>query len=453
VVPCNTAGTPFTGQITSNTTFPGRAAGCSQFFIAGQVTVKNGATLTVQPGALVRAVKNPANPAFILVTRGAHLKADGSADPIIFTSDQAPPASRNAADWGGIVLNGHAPENFVGEPSSEGLPPGGDAAFGGTNPNALTAFMRFVRIEFSGIVIGEANELNILSMNAVGRGSTIENIQVHRGADDCFEWFGGTVRHKFLVATACGDDGLDWQIGYQGQPDPAATPLAAVQFALVHHDSQSVGSDLDAHGIEADNSEFGFDLQNRCAPHFCNITLIGTTATGGPQTDTGDGARFRRGTAGRIENSIIENWRSNGIDYRDTASTRTDIAPTVRIANTLAAHCTGDAGLAAGQCGDATNTSPTSSVAGPLTYPADATVMCDGAGNLVDTRYVPASAIAASDDCFAADPSFFSSAPYVGAFGGGFGNWIGVKKCCPPGDPFANNGPGGTRCWLSFDRN
>jgi len=59
--------------------------------------------------------------------------------------------------------------------------------------------------------------------------------------------------------------------------------------------------------------------------------------------------------------------------------------------------------------------------------------------------------IAAPDDCRTADPTFFASAPYVGAFGAPFGNWLGAKPCCPPGDPFAI--VAGQRCWLSFDRN
>jgi len=436
---------PLIGAFTTNLTIPGRAQGCTDFYFKGQVTIKNNSTLTVNPGVVVHGIKDPMDPSFILITRGSHIKADGSTDPIIFTSDQ-PAGSRSSSDWGGIVINGFAPENFVGEPSSEGLPPGGDAAYGGTNPNAFTAFMNFVRIEFSGIIIGETNELNVLTQNSLGRLSFMQNIQTHHGADDCFEWFGGNVREKFLVASACGDDALDWQIGYQGQPDPATTPLAAVQFALVVADSASVGTDLDAHGIEADNSEFGFDLQNRCAPYFCNITAVGGVGTGAG-SETSDGARLRRGTAGRIENSIFENWRSQGIDYRDVPPTRTDIAPIVNAFNNTGGSCTGNAT----ECADVTTTG-SSSLPGPLTYPTDGTVMCDVSGNLVDSRYQPASAIVAGDDCHNFD-SFFSAAPYVGAFGAPFGNWLGAKKCCPPGQPFASNGPGGSRCWLSFDRN
>jgi hypothetical protein len=440
----STPAAALTGRFTTNLTIPGRGQGCPDFYIKGALTMANNSTLTVLPGVVVHAVKDPMNPSYILITRGSHIKADGSTDPIIFTSDQAA-GSRANNDWGGVIINGFGPENFNGEPSSEGLPPGGDALWGGNNPNAFTSFMRFVRIEFAGIIVGETNELNVLTQNGLGRLSVMENIQAHHGADDCFEWFGGNVREKFLVATACGDDGLDWQLGWQGQPDPATTPLAAVQFALVADDGDSVGSDPDAHGIEADNSEFGFDLQPRCAPYFCNITAVGTVGTGGP-ANTGDGARFRRGTAGRIENSIFENWSSDGIDYRDVPPTKTDIAPIVRTFGNGATSCTGNAT----ECADVT-AAGSSALPGPLTYPGDATFMCSPTGTLVDNRYVPAAPIVAPDDCRTFDSSFFSSAPYVGAFGAPFGNWLGAKPCCPPGNPFAIIS--GQRCWLSFDVN
>jgi hypothetical protein len=438
---CNTSGTPLTGRITTNQTWPGPADGCNEFFIAGRVTFANNSTLTIRPGAVIRGVVNSANPALILIARGSKINANGATNPIILTSAAAP-GSRSQGDWGGVVINGFAPENFVGEGSSEGLPPGADTVYGGDNPNALTAVLRFVRIEFSGVVIGDANELNILTMNSLGRLSTVDHVQANQGKDDAFEWFGGTVRSKFLVASGAGDDGFDWQIGYQGLPDPATPPQAALQFGLVVHDAESVGSDPDAHGIEADNSEFGFALQPRSAPYFCNITAIGPRDTGDTTGLTSDGARLRRGTAGRIENSIFEKWMSNGLDMRDGSPI--DIAPTVSIFDSGTTACTGS-----GECADAT-VAGASLLVGPETYPGDVPGYCNGAGQLIDNRYLLAAATPAADDCAVADP-FFDSAPYPGAFNT-TGNWLTQDKpCCPSGNPFAIIA--GQRCWISFDVN
>jgi hypothetical protein len=441
---CNTAGTPLTGRFASDITIPGPADGCNEFFISGQIVMTNNATLTVNPGVVVKAIVNAANPTLILITRGAHLNANGVTNPIIFTS-AATPGTRAPGDWGGIVVNGFAPENIVGPASSEGLPAGPDAAYGGDNPNAFTYQLRFVRIEFSGVIIGEANELNVLTQNSVGRLSILDHVQTNRGKDDGFEWFGGNVRGKFLVSTANGDDGLDWQIGFHGGNDPAA-PEAAVQFALDLHDAESVTlSDLDAHGIEADNSEFGANDQPRSAPYFCNITAIGTRDTGAA-TDTGDGARLRRGTAGRIENSVFEKWRSNGIDLRDNSPI--DLAPVISIFDSGTA-CIANGVVGGGECAD-TTTAGASVLNGPLTYPGDIAGYCTPVGTLSDNRYLLAAALPAPDDCAAADPLFFSSAPYAGAFDTTT-NWLtSDKPCCPSGDPYAVIG--GQRCWISFDR-
>jgi hypothetical protein len=306
--------------------------------------------------------------------------------------------------------------------------------------------LRFVRIEFSGVIIGEANELNILTMNSLGRLSTLDHVQTNQGLDDCFEWFGGNVRGKFLVATACGDDGFDWQIGYQGQPDPATTPLPALQFGLVADDAEAVGSDPDAHGMEGDNSEFGFALQPRSAPYFCNITAIGPKDTGDTTGLTSDGARIRRGTAGRIQNSIFEKWLSNGLDIRD-AGTILDIAPVVSIFDSGATPCADNTGGT--QCNDAT-VAGASLIVGPETYPGDTPGYCNAAGQLIDNRYLLAATTAAPDTCHTADP-FFDSAPYPGAFDTAT-NWLtSIKPCCPSGNPFAVIG--GQRCWISFDEN
>jgi hypothetical protein len=43
-------------------------------------------------------------------------------------------------------------------------------------------------------------------MAAVGSGTKIDNIQVTYAKDDAFEWFGGTVNCKYLIAYKTQDD-------------------------------------------------------------------------------------------------------------------------------------------------------------------------------------------------------------------------------------------------------
>ncbi len=276
----------------------------------GLVTVAAPATLTIDPGVVVRGIKNLANPAALVIARGAKIDANGNnVSPIVLTSNQTP-GTRGPGDWGGLTINGSAPVNFVGgEGSSEGLPPG-SALYGGTDVADNSCRVRFTRIEFSGIEFTTDNELNVFTMNGVGRGTEIDHVQAHRGNDDGHEWFGGNVNTRFLVSTANRDDDLDHQIGFRG----------TVQFALSQKCAPALTDGSGRHGIEGDNIEFtppGFDGQPRSWPFFCNVTSIG--AFGGSAI-TGSGANLRRGSAGIVANSIFTDWRSECLDIDNDAT-------------------------------------------------------------------------------------------------------------------------------------
>ncbi len=451
VATCNTAGTPFTGAITANTTWPGPANGCTEFFIAGRVTVQNNATLTVNPGARIRAIVNPADPAAIIVTRGSKLDANGATNPIIFTSAAAPGA-RAQQDWGGVVVNGCAPVNFPGgEGSSEGLPPGGIALFGGDNPLAFSARVRFARIEFSGIEFSPDNELNVFTMNGMGRLSAIDHVQANVGFDDGHEWFGGTARAKFMVSTGIRDDNVDWQIGWRG----------ALQYFLGQANA-NLTTGGGRHGFEADNNEFGFNNLPRAWPSVCNVTVVGPVGTG-TVTSTGSGGNFRRGTGGGVANTIFMNWPNQCLDLDND--------------ETLARACTGPATLrnppdnfriessiCFGNGGNVTGSSTA-----PVCTPAQAFALFQGVGltvpgasplpgvgaypTAVDNRYLPAATIPGIDcDNIVGDSThdgFMDDAPFIGAFDATT-NWLLDATPCPAGQPFFTDGTG-DNCWVSFD--
>src|SRR5262249_42620431 len=127
-IPC---GTTKTGSITSNEVWP---TGCTTT-VDGTVLVQRGVTITIQGGARVEGKKVSSNstPSALIFLRGDPVSTtplvytpakvnmlSDAAHPIIMSSDPLP-GSRNAADWGGLVLNGAAPVNFPGgEGSCEG---------------------------------------------------------------------------------------------------------------------------------------------------------------------------------------------------------------------------------------------------------------------------------------------------------------------------------------------
>jgi hypothetical protein len=442
--PTLACGTDVKGAITTNQVWP---SGCDTF-VDGTVVLDDDAVVTIQAGATVKGKKSSfdGSPSVIVVSRGSKINAAGNAAaPIVMTSDQ-PAGSRLVQDWGGLVLLGSAPTNFPGgEGNSEGLPPG-TAIFGGNDPNDSSGVIRYVRIEFSGVPFGPDNELNVLTQDGVGRGTTMDHIQANRGFDDCFEWFGGTVREKYLVASGCQDDNFDWQIAWRG----------ALQFGLTVQDPDANGDS----GYECDNNEFGENNLPRSNPVTCNTTMIGDRQYG--SIDGGAGIRYRRGTAGTISNAIITGWATSGIRVDDnntmqnactgpaTLGTSTDDYLQVRDTYVYNSGSTGliqmkpDNSLVpctADQLYDMWHTSlgvePANGVAGTdplpnltITYPT-----------VVDARYFPDENGEADNapDCKAQLPDFFDSAPYLGAFdpkNNPGGNWLVT--------------PGG---WISFNTN
>ncbi len=438
--PAATCPASFSGNITTNIRWGGPAC---QVDISGPVLVVAPAVLTVDPGTVVRGVKNPANPAALIITRGAKLDANGTgADPIVFTSNQAPGA-RALGDWGGVTLNGSAPVNFDGgQGSSEGLPPG-LALYGGNDVADNSGRVRFTRIEFSGIEFSPDNELNVFTMNGVGSGTTIDHVQAHRGNDDCHEWFGGTVRTKYLVATGCRDDFFDWQIGFRG----------SLQFGVAHQAAAGVdGSGRNA--FEADNNEFGFDNLQRSNPRICNVTAIGAKNQG--LGISGSGANLRRGTAGTIANSIFSGWVSSCLDVDND--------------ETIARGCTGPATLRTGAdillvkdsvCfnnGPTGTTTAIGSSTSPACTPAQlVSLWAPSASNpnvpwasavsfptspINTADYVPTAPLG-GPDCASLDAGAFESAPFIGALQNGGVNWLNDSATC-------NAGQVGD-CWLSAD--
>jgi hypothetical protein len=193
------------GEIKENITL----RSIDQNLLRGFVYVTNGATITIQPGTVVKGEKS--SKGTLIVEPGGKIIAEGKANaPIVFTSDQ-PKGSRNYGDWGGIVLAGKAPVNTGTNPQIEGGP---RTTYGGTVADDNSGILKYVRIEFPGFPLEPNKELNGLTMGGVGSGTTIEYVQVSYCGDDSFEWFGGKVNAKHLIAYKGWDDEFDTDYCY-----------------------------------------------------------------------------------------------------------------------------------------------------------------------------------------------------------------------------------------------
>ena len=329
------------GKINADTTF--RKG--NTYILKGLVYIKGNHTLTIEPGTVIRGSFSGADVAALIITRGSKIMAVGTeTEPIVFTSAAPNPQS---GDWGGIVLCGRASinasynginglyqvEGGIDNADGDGLAGSGDGSPATTpvdNDNSGT--LKYVRIEYAGYAYQPDKEINSLTMACVGSGTTIDHIQVVYAKDDAYEWFGGTVNCKYLIAYKTQDDDFDTDNGFKGK----------VQFGLAMRDS--VIADIsNSETFESDNNASGTTATPKTSAIFCNITSIGPRATLSNIGSTyfRGAAHIRRNTAMSLFNSIILGWpRGVEIDATTGTSTALNIEDSsLRLRNITIAGC------------------------------------------------------------------------------------------------------------------
>jgi hypothetical protein len=286
----------------------------NQYLLKGYVYVTAGHTLTIDAGVIVKGDKDTKGS--LIVERNAKIFANGTlANPVVFTSNQDP-GDRTYGDWGGVILCGNAPTNWNGGQSQvEGGP---RSLYGGTDPHDNSGKLSYVRIEFAGIAFSPNNEINGLTFCSVGDATQIDHIQVSYSGDDSYEWFGGTVNTKYIVAYRGWDDDFDTDNGYSGKNQfcfGLRDPYAADQSGSKGFESDSYQSGT-ATGLGGDTSQI-------TKPVFSNCTMIGPMISPGstawdPQFVSG--AHIRRGSAISILNSVLAGWPCGVLVDQSSAS-------------------------------------------------------------------------------------------------------------------------------------
>ncbi|WP_438014003.1 hypothetical protein WMF18_24115 [Sorangium sp. So ce315] len=286
----------------------------SCYLMKGTLFVEEGATLTIEPGTTIMGDKESL--ATLVVMPGAKINARGTADrPIVFTS-QSPKGERAAGDWGGVMLLGNAPVNVPGGKAEvEGIV---GVEYGGDVEDDDSGVLEYVRIEFSGILLSQDNEVNGLTLAGVGSRTTVDHVMVHHTLDDCFEFFGGTVNAKHLLCAQNGDDAFDWDLGYVGK----------LQFLALQQDPTVAD---ETNGFEGDNDAEGSGNTPVSEPTIYNVTLCGKNKDVDKQQY---GMLLRRGTKAQLFNAIVTGFEA-GLDLRNE-STEVELASSIFFGNVVA---------------------------------------------------------------------------------------------------------------------
>lgn len=292
------------------------------YVLQGYVKVSNASTLTIQPGTkIVGDTLVPGSSLWIL--RGSKIMAEGTADkPIVFTSQRSA-GNRAPGDWGGLIIVGNGLINRTASTIfTEGPTGAAENYAGGTDFNDSSGSLKYVRVEFAGYDVsnGGGQELNSISNYAVGRGTTLDYVEVMAGLDDGIESFGGAGDYRHIVSFETGDDHFDWTEGFQGR----AQYLIALQTSVLtpRPGTGTVSSDprgFEGDGCEIDKAGCTFANTPYSMPVWANFTVVGP-GTGVFATTDGNGAVVRRGSAANMVNGIIARWPGVGISIRDAES-------------------------------------------------------------------------------------------------------------------------------------
>jgi len=280
--------TPATGEITGPITKDITYA-YGNYTLKGIVKINEGVTVTFDAGSTITIDKATGDNALV-VLKGGKLITKGTADkPVVFTEKSKVPGS-----WGGIIMYGDAPVNVAGAKTSSTSEDGNNISYGGTNPAHNGGSLVYTRVEYAGSKLADGTkENNGFTFYSVGTGTTLDHLVSYKGADDGYEFFGGTVSLTNSISYGNYDDSFDWQDGWQGQ--------ANTNWYAYQTDKGNYGME-----IEASNND------NAYFPKVTNITLkrAAGTVTEEQKEIQLDAFQFKKEGNGDFSNIIIDGYIS-----------------------------------------------------------------------------------------------------------------------------------------------
>lgn len=335
------------GKLTASNTI----LDCSKTYILDKkIYVDSGKVLTVQPGTLIkgRAYSTADSATALTVMRYAKIFANGTPTcPIVFTAEADPMdgsySITNRGKWGGICIAGRASNNLLlsnNGPFQAGVGDGRIAVANGLgtfegfassnsrdqfganltagesfDDNDNSGILSYVSIRFAGAILQVGGELNALSLGSVGRGTTIDHIEVVSCDDDGVELWGGTVNLKYIASLFGNDDMFDFDDGWSGK--------AQFLFGMKSSTADTLTSKDADNGFECDADDQKSNNIPRSHPVIYNATIIGNNKTFRSSDNSGiAGIMAKELTEGEFYNSVYTNFRF-GFNVIKALGTRT----------------------------------------------------------------------------------------------------------------------------------
>ena len=336
----------------------------NNYIIDKKIYIPAGKTLTINPGTVLKGRINTlaAEATALVIERGGKIMAEGSADcQIVFTAEADnlnglfPIANKGL--WGGVVLLGKAtnnltlaangpfvaggtskklaagdglgvvegfatsnPQDRFGVLTASSLPAGvtGEAVSQSFDDNDNSGVMKYVSIRHAGAILTVGAEINGLTLASVGRGTTLDHIEIVSCADDNIEIFGGTVNLKYITTLFGNDDMFDWDLGWTGK----------AQFFFGMKTDLLASADSD-NGIEADSDDQSSNLLPLSKPVIYNATILGNNKSATSSDNFGMAAICAKEyTGGEIYNSIFANFKAGLNLCKTISSTRSGLGGT-----------------------------------------------------------------------------------------------------------------------------
>ncbi len=302
------------------------------YLLDGLIYVRPGATLTIEAGTIVKGKAIPSTAtgdlaSGLVVMVDGTIEADGRADaPIIFTAeadnvdDPSDLGPDDRAEWGGLIVLGRATTNSTPAINNvEGIPASDDTRFGcdgatfQCDDDDDSGTLRYVSVRHGGFGFETDSEINGMTFGAVGRGTTIEYVEVFANSDDAFEFFGGTAQAKYLVGAFNGDDTFDTDRGFRGK----------FQFGLsLNNPGNDAGRCFENDG--GVSSLGGEDATPYSNPVYSNITCIGAGQNADPnqlgEELNSAAMQLRDNTGGKIYNSVFVDFPGSALNLEALSS-------------------------------------------------------------------------------------------------------------------------------------